>query len=53
VREYGLSLYGSGQEKAVGFFEHDNALSGFIKCWKFLDYLINYQLLKKNSVAFN
>jgi hypothetical protein len=32
-----------------GICEHGNELSGFIKCWEFLEYLHNWRLLKKGS----
>jgi hypothetical protein len=33
----------------VGSCEHGNELLGFIKGGKFLDYMSDYQLLKKDS----
>jgi hypothetical protein len=35
---------------ASGSCEHDSNPSGFIKGGEFLDYVSNYQLLKKESV---
>jgi hypothetical protein len=34
-----------------GSCEHGNELSGSIKCWEFLEWLHNWQLLKKGSAA--
>jgi hypothetical protein len=36
----------------AGFSEHGNDFSGFIKCGKFLDYLKNYELYKRDSAVF-
>jgi hypothetical protein len=32
-----------------GSYEHGIELSGSIKCWKVLEYLYNWRLLKKGS----
>jgi hypothetical protein len=32
-----------------GSCEHDNETSGFIRCWEVLEWLHNWQLLKKGS----
>jgi hypothetical protein len=36
-RSYGLDRSGSGKEPVEGSYEHDNHLSGSIKCWKYLE----------------
>jgi hypothetical protein len=33
----------------IGFSEHDDELSGSIKCWGVLEYLRNWRLFKKVS----
>jgi hypothetical protein len=37
----------------AGFYEHGNECSGSIKSGEFLDYLSDYQLLKKYSAPWN
>jgi hypothetical protein len=39
----------AGWGPVEGSCEHDNEPSGFIKCWEFLEWLHNWQLLKKGS----
>jgi hypothetical protein len=43
-----LDLYGSGQAPVANCCQHDNEPSGFTKCLKFLEWLSNYWLVKKN-----
>jgi hypothetical protein len=43
---YGLDSSGSGQGPVEGPCGHGNEPSGFIKCWKILEWLRNWQLLK-------
>jgi hypothetical protein len=33
-----------------GSFEHGNETAGSIKCWEVLEYVHNWQLLKKGSL---
>jgi hypothetical protein len=47
---YGLDRSGSGQGPVEGSCEHGNGPSGSIICWEFLEWLHNWQLLKKVSV---
>jgi hypothetical protein len=45
----GLDWSGSGDGPVEGSCEHGNELSGSIRCWEFLEWLQNGQLLKKGS----
>jgi hypothetical protein len=38
-----------GKRPLEGSCEHGNEPSGSIKCWEFLEWLDNWQLLKKGS----
>jgi hypothetical protein len=53
MRGCGLDSSGSGQGRVVGSCEHGNGTSGFIKGGEFFDWLIDYQLLKKDSDPWN
>jgi len=44
-----LGASGSGQGKVAGSYEHGTEPSGSIKRVEFLDYVNDYQLLKKDS----
>jgi hypothetical protein len=46
---YGLDRSGSESEPVEGSCEHGNEHSGSIKCCEVLEYLHNWQLLKKGS----
>jgi hypothetical protein len=46
---YGLNRYGSGEGPVEGSCERGNELSGSIKRWEVLEWLHNWQLLKKDS----
>jgi hypothetical protein len=53
VRRCGLDLAGSAQRLVAGSCEHDNEPSGSMKGGDFLDYLRNYQHLKKDSAPWS
>jgi hypothetical protein len=44
---YGLDRCGSGQGPVEGSCEHGDEPSGSINCWEVLEWLDNWQLLKK------
>jgi hypothetical protein len=44
---YGFDWCGSGYEPVEGSCEHGNESSSSIKCWEVLEWLHNWQLLKK------
>jgi hypothetical protein len=46
---YGLDMSGSGQGPVEHLCEHGDEPSGFIKCWEVLEWLHNWQLLKKGA----
>jgi hypothetical protein len=46
---YGLDQSGSGQGSVKGSFERGNEPSGSVKRWEILEWLHNWQLLKKSS----
>ena len=50
---YGLNQAGSGWGQLAGVFECDNELPGSKKCWEFLEWLRNGQLLKKDSAPWS
>jgi hypothetical protein len=45
----GLDRTGSGWGPVEGSCEHGDEPSGSLKCWKILEYLHNWQLLRKGS----
>jgi hypothetical protein len=45
----GLDRSSSGQGRVEGSYEHGNEPSGSLKCWEVLEWLHNWQLLKKGS----
>jgi hypothetical protein len=46
---YGLDRSGSGYGQVEGSCEHDDEPSDSLKCWEVLEWLHNWQLLKKGS----
>jgi hypothetical protein len=53
VRWYGLDSSDSGEGPMEGSCEHDKELSGSIKFWEILEYLRDWQLLKKGSAPWS
>jgi hypothetical protein len=53
VEKCGLDSSDSGQRPLVVFCEHGNKSSGSIKFREFLDYLSDYQLLKKDPTLWS
>jgi hypothetical protein len=49
LREIGWDFMDLIDLALEGSCEHGNKPSGFILCWKFLEWLHNWQLLKKGS----
>jgi hypothetical protein len=46
---YGLDRSGSGERPVEGYCEHGGEPSGSIKYWEVLEWLHNWQLLKKST----
>jgi hypothetical protein len=44
----GTTDRGSGKEPVVGYCEHGNEPSGYIKCWEILERLSNWWFLKRD-----
>jgi hypothetical protein len=48
----GIDLIDLAEVKEEGSREHSNEPSGSVKCWEILEWLHNWQLLKKGSAPY-